>query len=81
MTAPSVSNKLRDLQSKGLIERAYSTEDTRLKQVILTEKAIYFDKQFRDEIEKFESRIQRMLSEKEKNQLMEIIKKIKDEFE
>lgn len=81
LTAPSVSNKLRDLQKKGLIDRVYSTIDTRLKQVIMTEKAHDIDKVMRAEVENFENHINRLLSEVEKEQLALIVDKLKREFE
>lgn len=46
LTAPSVSNKLRDLAKKGLVTRTYSKVDTRLKQVIVTDKAEAIDINF-----------------------------------
>lgn len=81
LTAPSVSNKLRDLQNKGLVNRVYSKVDTRLKQVIITEKAFDINERMRAEMEKFESRIDRLLSVEEKEQLALIIDKLKGDFE
>ncbi|GKX30501.1 hypothetical protein SH1V18_29810 [Vallitalea longa] len=81
LTAPTVSNKLRTLEEKGLIKRVYSKEDTRLKQVILTEKAIDIDKRMTSEIAIFENRITRVLSEKEQDQLIHTLNKIKQEFQ
>lgn len=81
LTAPSVSNKLRDLQKKELVDRVYSKVDTRLKQVIMTEKAWDIDRRMRDEIESFESRINSLLAEDEKDQLSLILDKLKKDFE
>jgi DNA-binding MarR family transcriptional regulator len=81
LTAPSVSNKLKDLQKNGFVERVYSKVDTRKKQVILTDQAIEFDKQMREEMELFESRIENILSKNDKELLFEIIRKVKREFE
>lgn len=81
LTAPSVSNKLRDLQKKELVDRVYSKVDTRLKQVIMTEKAWDIDRRMRDEIESFESRINSLLAEDEKDQLALILDKLKKDFE
>lgn len=81
LTAPSVSNKLRDLQKNGLVERVYSKVDTRLKQVILTDKAMEIDEKLRDDMENFESRLGNLLSKEEKDLLIKIVDKIKNEFE
>lgn len=81
LTAPTVSNKLRNLESKGLIKRVYSKTDTRLKQAKLTEKGIDIDNRMRDEIGIFESRINRLLSVEERNQLINTLDKIKEEFQ
>ena len=81
LTAPSVSNKLRDLAKKELVTRTYSKVDTRLKQVIMTEKAEVIDVKMRDEIENFESRINGLITEEEKEQLLSILGKIKSNFE
>ncbi len=81
LTAPSVSNKLRELEKKDLITRAYSKVDTRLKQVIMTDQAREIDRIMRDEITKFEKRISDLLTDDEKEQLSIIIDKLKNEFE
>lgn len=80
LTAPSVSNKLRDLDKKGLITRTYSKVDTRLKQVVLTKKAIDIDKIMRVEITNFENRLEGLLSPEEQKQLVVIIDKLKKDF-
>lgn len=81
LTAPSVSNKLRDLQKKELVSRVYSKVDTRLKQVIMTDKAWDIDVKMREEIENFENHINSLLNDDEKHQLEVIIEKIKKDFE
>jgi DNA-binding MarR family transcriptional regulator len=81
LTAPSVSNKLRGLEKKGLINRIYSKTDTRLKQVIMTEKAWDIDRKMRDEIGNFENRVSNLLSDDEKDVLVKVINKLKSEFE
>ena len=81
LTAPSVSNKLRDLQKKGLVDRVYSKVDTRLKQVIMTEKAWDVDRAMRNEIATFESRILNALDDNQQKQLGTIIEKLRLEFE
>lgn len=81
VTAPTVSNKLRTLEKKGLIKRVYSKEDTRLKQVILTEKAIDIDNRMRNEIDIFENRVSGVLTEDEQNQLVNTLHKIRREFD
>lgn len=81
LTAPSVSNKLRGLEKKELINRAYSKVDTRLKQVLMTDKARDIDVRMRTEIENFENRINNLLTDVEKEQLAIIVDKLKNEFE
>ena len=81
LTAPSVSNKLRDLQRKGLVDRVYSTVDTRLKQVIMTDKAWDIDERMRAEIVNFEERINHLLEDSEKENLARILDKLKMDFE
>lgn len=81
LTAPSVSNKLRDLEKKNLINREYSKVDTRLKQVIMTDTASDIDVKMREEIENFENRIEALLNDEEKEQLLKIIDKLKHDFE
>lgn len=80
LTAPSVSNKLKHLQKKGLIERVYSKVDTRLKQVILTDKAWDIDKKVSHEILTFESELEDLLTEEEQKHLLEAVRKIKKAF-
>lgn len=81
LTAPSVSNKLRGLANKDLVTRTYSKVDTRLKQVVMTDKAEAIDVKMRDEIEKFEKRLDGLITSEEKQQLVSILGKIKAEFE
>jgi DNA-binding MarR family transcriptional regulator len=81
LTAPSVSNKLRDLESKGLIHRKYSTIDTRLKHVIMTDKAKDIAQLIQVEMTKFEKRIANLLTEEEIDSLFTILDKIKEDFE
>lgn len=81
LTAPSVSNKLRDLAKKDLVTREYSKVDTRLKQVLMTEKAEAIDIKMRDEIENFENRLDSLITTEEKEQLLSILTKIKTDFE
>lgn len=77
LTAPSVSNKLRDLAKKDLVTRTYSKVDTRLKQVVMTEKAEIIDVKMRDEIKNFENGLDALISDEEKEQLLTILSKIK----
>lgn len=81
LTAPSVSNKLRDLEKKGLISRVYSKIDTRLKQVTLTDAARVIDESIRDEISSFEDYISGLLTEEEMTVLGQVVDKLKQEFE
>lgn len=81
LTAPSVSNKLRDLAKKDLVTREYSKVDTRLKQVLMTDKAEAIDIKMRDEIENFENRLDSLITTEEKEQLLSILTKIKTDFE
>jgi len=81
LTAPSVSNKLRGLANKDLVTRTYSKVDTRLKQVIMTDKAEAIDVKMRDSIENFENRLNGLITEEEKEQLISILGKIKADFE
>ena len=81
LTAPSVSNKLKELDQKGLINRTYSTVDTRLKQVVMTDKAEAIDVQMRNSIGVFEKRILKLLTPSEQDKLLMIIDKIRHEFE
>ena len=81
LTAPSVSNKLRDLTKKGLVTRAYSEVDTRLKQVVLTPSALDIDKSMRDEIKNFENRLSAILTDEETQQLLMIVEKLKKDFD
>ncbi len=81
LTSPSVSNRLRELENKGLINRVYSKTDTRLKQVMVTESAKEIDRIMRDEIETFENRINRLLTDEEKECLSKVVDKLKKVFE
>lgn len=81
LTAPSVSNKLRDLEKKGLITRSYSKVDTRLKQVSLTEKAMDINNLINKEIQAFENDIDLLLEEEEKKVISRVIAKLKKEYE
>lgn len=81
LTAPSVSNKLRDLAKKDLVTRTYSEVDTRLKQVKMTEKADKINEKMREEIESFENKLDALITEEEKEEFLRILSKIKADFE
>lgn len=81
LTAPSVSTKLRELQSRDLIDRIYSTTDTRKKRVIVTKRGYIIDEKIRYEMETFEKKLLNLITEDEKNQLLNIIDKMKIGFE
>ena len=81
LTAPSVSNKLRDLERKGLINRTYSKVDTRLKRVTLTEKAIDVNNLINKEIQEFENNLDSILEKEEKRDLINTISKLKKVYE
>ena len=81
LTAPSVSNKLRDLERKGLINRTYSKVDTRLKRVTLTEKANDVNNLINKEIQEFENNLDSILEKEEKRDLINTISKLKKVYE
>lgn len=80
LTAPSVSHKLQQLQKRNLIDRVYSTKDTRLKRVIVTKRGIEIDAKIRNEMEVFEDQLVELITEDEKQQLLLIIDKLKNGF-
>jgi len=81
LTAPSVSNKLRDLERKGLINRTYSKVDTRLKRVTLTDKAVDVNNLINKEIQEFENNLDSILEKEEKITLISTISKLKKVYE
>jgi len=81
LTAPSVSNKLRDLERKGLITRTYSKVDTRLKRVTLTEKAVDVNNLISKDIQEFENNLDSILEKEEKRALISTISKLKKVYE
>ena len=81
LTAPSVSNKLRDLERKGLITRTYSKVDTRLKRVTLTDKAVDVNNLINKEIQEFENNLDSILEKEEKITLISTISKLKKVYE
>lgn len=76
----TVSANLRLMEKKGLITRQYSTEDTRIKIVKLTDKAYEIEKQMRHHITIIENKFNDVLTDEERKQLLSLIDKIKLKF-
>ncbi len=81
LTAPTVSANLRLMEKNGLITRQYSTEDTRLKIVMLTKNAIEMETMIRSRIIPIEEKLNHALTDEEQKQIIVLLDKLKFEFE
>lgn len=81
LTPPSVSNKLKAFEKLDLVERKYSKKDTRLKQVLLTKKALEINEKLQKEMVSIETKIENILSPKQMKKLSSIIDDLKKVFE
>jgi DNA-binding MarR family transcriptional regulator len=81
LTAPTISANLKLMEKNGLVTRKYSTKDTRVKIVMLTQKAIDMEIGIRNNMIPVEEKFNRALNEDEQKQLLVLLEKIKSEFE
>lgn len=72
----TVTKLLQLMESNGLITRTAVVSDARLKKITLTDKAISMHEHFRNEIDSFEERISKGLSDEEKEEFFRLTDKI-----
>lgn len=77
----TASEMLKTLEKKGYIERVTDTEDTRLKKIIVTDKAREVNKVARENFEKLQERLTYGISPKELEQFWAVFQKISDNAE
>ncbi len=77
----TVTNMLKLMEAKGLIERISVPKDARLKKIVLTKKAIDIHEQIEKNIVGFEKQLSRGLSEEELEFFFRILEKIKNNME
>ncbi len=73
----TASEMLKLLEKQGYICRINDADDTRLKQIVLTEKALELHKIAMDNMERVQQRLQRGISDEEMEQLFRTLDKIK----
>lgn len=76
LTNPTVTGILQNLETKGLIERAANPKDSRSKLICLTETAYAMEADLIALGQTLEHRLTKRLSEKERNQLLTLLKKL-----
>lgn len=85
LTNPTVTGILNRLQEKKLIKRVPSKKDARFNKIILTKSGHEFMTNCKEEIEKYESRIVKNLTDEEKKELIrllgEVLKNVNEECE
>nr|WP_286173018.1 MarR family transcriptional regulator [Caproiciproducens sp. MSJ-32] len=77
----TVTGVLQSMERNGYIIRETVPYDARLKKIVLTEKAINLHDQVMLEIEEFEKRITRNVSEEELEIFIQILNKLKKNLE
>lgn len=80
LTAPSVSNKLKELEKKGLISKSCSLRDTRVKVILVTDKGKNINALINEDDHSFENDISRLLNEDEKKMLDSIYLKLSKRY-
>ena len=78
MTAPTISVALKSLEQEGLVERRGDSDDMRAVRVYLTEKGREADRMNRRRIECVDEIMMSGFSDEEKQNLMEILLKMKE---
>ena len=73
---PTVTGILNRLEHKGLIERVECPSDARVRNIVVTEKALEIDKQLQIKFREAEDELIASLSEKEADELQRLLKKI-----
>ena len=73
---PTVTGILNRLEHKGLIERVECPSDARVRNIVVTEKALEIDKQLQIKFREAEEELIASLSEKEADELQRLLKKI-----
>lgn len=73
---PTVTGILNRLEHKGLIERVECPSDARVRNIVVTEKALGIDKQLQIKFREAEEELIASLSEKEADELQRLLKKI-----
>jgi len=81
LTAPTISANLKLMEKNGLVTRKYSTKDTRVKIVMLTQKSIDMEIGIRNNMIPVEEKFNRALNEDEQKLFLVLLEKIKSEFE
>lgn len=83
LTNPTVTGILNRLQDKKIIKRVPSKKDARFNKIVLTKSGKEFMDNCKEEIEKYENKIVKNLSEEEKEELIrllgEILKNVNEE--
>ncbi len=77
----TISSTLQVMEKNGLITRSAVLQDARLKKIALTERAIEFKRQARQNVEELELCMQDGLSEKEKGDLLHLLRKVRKNLE
>jgi DNA-binding MarR family transcriptional regulator len=78
LKAPTISTTLRNMESDGLVRRETDKDDARATRVFITEKGRDADKKLRSSNTKLEKSFLAVLNETEKEQLLSLLNKIKD---
>lgn len=73
---PTVTGILNRLEHKGLIERVECPSDARVRNIVVTEKALEIDKQLQIKFREAEEELIASLSEKEADELQRLLKQI-----
>lgn len=73
----TVTVALQLMEKNGLIVREGVAQDARLKRITLTEKAIQLNQQIREEIETFEKKLTKGISEEEAAVFLRVIQKMR----
>ena len=73
---PTVTGILNRVEHKGLIERVECPSDARVRNIVVTEKALEIDKQLQIKFREAEEELIASLSEKEADELQRLLKKI-----
>lgn len=77
----TASEMLKTMEKKGYIERVTDTNDTRLKRIIVTDKAKELNKETKANLEKLQKRLTKGISDKELEMFWVVLEKISDNAE
>lgn len=69
---------LQNLEQKGYITREAVTYDARLKQIVLTEKAVQYNQKIHEQIDAFNEELEQGITPEEKEAFFRILDKIKN---